>query len=128
MAPLVAAAVNIVDDASLLVDDFLDEVEGLAAPLASPVILGACPFEQWCAWGAPACQISPFHRHFHFVPHSSQWGASPAPVSSREPKGALTVSSICLDRAHLALGRWPIPFGGLERKDRAVPPLTVRPG
>lgn len=36
VASLVAAAVNIIDDASLLVDDYLDEVEGPAAPPDSP--------------------------------------------------------------------------------------------
>lgn len=36
VAPLVAAAMNIIDDASLLVDDFPDEVEGPAAPPSSP--------------------------------------------------------------------------------------------
>lgn len=51
------------------------------------VILGACPSEQWCAGGAPAHQILCFHHHFHSVPHSSRWGASLAPTSSREPEG-----------------------------------------
>lgn len=36
VAPLVAAATNIMDDALLLVDDFPDEVEGPTAPPASP--------------------------------------------------------------------------------------------
>jgi hypothetical protein len=36
MAPLVFAIVNIIDDALLLVDDYSEEVDGPAAPLASP--------------------------------------------------------------------------------------------
>ena len=35
-------------------------------------------------------------------------------------QGALAASSVSLGHAHLALGSWPIPFVGLERKDRVV--------
>ena len=68
--PLVVTAANIIDDASLLVmtspmrwmglplHQLLHHLRKKLAVIFVVVILGACPFEQWCAKGAPACQIS----------------------------------------------------------------------
>ena len=47
-------------------------------------------------------------------------GSIPRAYLLPRAQGASAISSVSQGHAHLALGRWLIPFSGLERKNMAV--------